>query len=189
MDGGRRKDLNILGEYLPSSADGVLSHGYFETASTVPAGSSFQEIPPPDWVNLVQKPIPAMDPTGSSTSKASSIPEDEVSETIVQGVTVPPRPHPPAAEGELVLSFQLAAEVTVGIECCMSGCAFCVYDIYAEELQAYRAAIEEARAALTKANIAESKWPPVVQRESKASGKARDDLAEGMDPTMAAFLA
>ena len=69
----------------------------------------------------------------------------------------------------------------------MSGCAYCVYDIYAEELEAYTEAIKAAKAKLTERAMPTSQWPIELQPQS---GGAREiTLEESLDPSMAAFLA
>lgn len=79
-------------------------------------------------------------------------------------------------------------------ECCMSGCVHCVYNIYADDLETYTAALSDARKALTKAGMKEAEWPEEV-RAVKAQGQEgmvegeKAKVREEMDPTMAAFLA
>lgn len=45
----------------------------------------------------------------------------------------------------------------------MSGCAICVYDLYQESLEAYKAAVVTLRNNLTALNIPESEWPKQIQ--------------------------
>uniref|UniRef100_A0A8H7XP94 Oxidoreductase-like domain-containing protein n=1 Tax=Psilocybe cubensis TaxID=181762 RepID=A0A8H7XP94_PSICU len=61
---------------------------------------------------------------------------------LFHGYVVPEEPKPPADD-----------------ECCMSGCAVCVYDLYEESLEAYHGAIAQLRDNLTAKNIPESDWP------------------------------
>lgn len=53
------------------------------------------------------------------------------------------------------------------IECCMSGCAICVYDLYNEALEAYDKDIASLRSALVERGIAESDWPSQLQRKER----------------------
>ncbi|KZT25167.1 hypothetical protein NEOLEDRAFT_1178586 [Neolentinus lepideus HHB14362 ss-1] len=71
-----------------------------------------------------------------------------------RGLVIPEEPTPPAAD-----------------ECCMSGCAVCVYDLYEESLQAYKASVNALRAALRASSVPERDWPASIQepRESKVN--------------------
>jgi len=78
----------------------------FETASTEPAGTSFQEVPPPDvpldGPGHLAIPVPAMkDSTGhvGGTDKGKEKIERR-GPTIVQGVEIPAKPIPPGEEGK-----------------------------------------------------------------------------------------
>lgn len=82
------------------------------------------------------------------------------------------------------------------IECCMSGCVHCVYTIYADDLEAYTTALSDARSALIKANKPRSAWPDVIrdmEEEGKSAGQVnkeeKEKVVQGVDPSMAAFLA
>lgn len=78
----------------------------------------------------------------------------------------------------------------------MSGCVHCVYTIYADDLEIYTDALSEARQALVQAGRALSGWPEVVrtmEKQGKSGADVEKDatkkVVEGLDPTMAAFLA
>ncbi|KAJ7101302.1 oxidoreductase-like protein [Mycena belliarum] len=58
------------------------------------------------------------------------------------GFEIPQRPKPPESD-----------------ECCMSGCAVCVYDLYDESVTAYNDSIATLRTTLASAGIAEASWP------------------------------
>jgi len=101
---------------------------------------------------------------------------------------VPRKPEPPGPE-----------------DCCMSGCARCVYDLYAEDLQDYHEDLSEARAKLLNLQppIVQAEWNedllgkyPDDQGRGRADGgsfKAQADsdvdaVIAGLDPSMKAFL-
>ncbi|KAJ7716914.1 oxidoreductase-like protein [Mycena maculata] len=63
-----------------------------------------------------------------------------------RGFEIPQRPRPPESD-----------------ECCMSGCAVCVYDLYDESLGAYNQAMANFRSMLTAAEIPEATWPDSVR--------------------------
>ena len=76
----------------------------------------------------------------------------------------------------------------------MSGCVHCVYTVYADELEAYSAALTSARAALVSDGIAEAEWPEEVRALDIKGGPGlveseKRKMVDAMDPSMAAFLA
>ncbi|ORY20426.1 oxidoreductase-like protein [Naematelia encephala] len=150
------------------SADRI---GVYETSSTSPAGTSFQDVPPPPTApsSKLAVPLPAMKPLGDDLGLSAG------KTMMVQGISVPPKPRPPGEE-----------------ECCMSGCVHCVYTIYADELEEYNAALEFAREALLAAGIRRADWPEAVKKMDNNGGvvhRAEEEVMEGMDANMAAFLA
>ncbi|KAG0141322.1 hypothetical protein CROQUDRAFT_663988 [Cronartium quercuum f. sp. fusiforme G11] len=82
-------------------------------------------------------------------------------------VSVPSKPTPPGPE-----------------DCCMSGCAHCVHDIYFEELTAYQAALRNVKQQIQELGISESSSEHDV--ESRACEETEE---EAMDPAIKAFLA
>ena len=52
----------------------------------------------------------------------------------------------------------------------MSGCAICVYDLYAAALEDYRHALEALRCALEARGVPEHDWPAEVRRKSSVEG-------------------
>ncbi len=49
------------------------------------------------------------------------------------------------------------------VECCMSGCAVCVHDLYQESLDDYNASVVALRASLTDMNVPEEEWPETIR--------------------------
>ncbi|KAH7904988.1 hypothetical protein BJ138DRAFT_1018336 [Hygrophoropsis aurantiaca] len=72
--------------------------------------------------------------------------------TTFAGFIIPEEPKPPADD-----------------ECCMSGCAICVYDLYEDSLTAYKDSIMSLRSSLVALGIPEQDWPPKIRRSSKES--------------------
>ncbi|KAJ7888326.1 hypothetical protein B0H14DRAFT_2337286 [Mycena olivaceomarginata] len=62
------------------------------------------------------------------------------------GRKIPQQPKPPEAD-----------------ECCMSGCAVCVYDLYEESLAAYKESLAAFRMTLVSDGIPEESWPKSVR--------------------------
>ena len=52
-------------------------------------------------------------------------------------------------------------------ECCMSGCAICVYDLYDEARNDYVQAVDSLRSNLTGMGIPENEWPVDIRRDGK----------------------
>ncbi|KAJ7769454.1 oxidoreductase-like protein [Mycena metata] len=75
------------------------------------------------------------------------------------GLEIPQQPKPPEAD-----------------ECCMSGCAVCVYDLYEESVAAYKESVAAFRSALTAAEVPEASWPDDV-RAAGATGGGRGQKA------------
>ncbi|TRM59620.1 hypothetical protein BD626DRAFT_607597, partial [Schizophyllum amplum] len=84
-----------------------------------------------------------------------------------KGYTIPDEPRPPEAD-----------------ECCMSGCAVCVYDLHEEALQAYKASVANIRAGLVTMGVPESQWPARLQ--AKAGPVKRADRPNA-DVSLSAF--
>ncbi|OCH93917.1 hypothetical protein OBBRIDRAFT_789784 [Obba rivulosa] len=70
------------------------------------------------------------------------------------GFTIPEEPKPPEPD-----------------ECCMSGCAICVYDLYNESLDSYNRALASIRGALAARHVPESTWPPELRTSPAAAEK------------------
>ncbi|KAG2054323.1 hypothetical protein BDR06DRAFT_884446 [Suillus hirtellus] len=75
----------------------------------------------------------------------------------IAGFVIPKEPIPPSDE-----------------ECCMSGCAICVYDLYEESLEAYKESILTLRSSLSALSIPESEWPDHVRTNTPAIQKRHD---------------
>ncbi|KAI5997306.1 hypothetical protein F5J12DRAFT_852216 [Pisolithus orientalis] len=58
------------------------------------------------------------------------------------------------------------------MECCMSGCAVCVYDLYEKSLNAYKESVATLRASLAVLSIPESKRPLSIRTTSSQSSIA-----------------
>jgi hypothetical protein len=49
------------------------------------------------------------------------------------------------------------------VECCMSGCAVCVHDLYQESLDDYHASVAAVRASLADMKVPEDEWPETIR--------------------------
>ncbi|KZT10222.1 uncharacterized protein LAESUDRAFT_711477 [Laetiporus sulphureus 93-53] len=80
---------------------------------------------------------------------------------MFDGFVVPDKPSEPEAD-----------------ECCMSGCAICVYDLYAAALEDYKLAMEALRTTLMARKIPEKEWPEDV----RAAGPRNENKRAKQDP-------
>ncbi|EGG02547.1 uncharacterized protein MELLADRAFT_66303 [Melampsora larici-populina 98AG31] len=101
-----------------------------------------------------------------NTSQVQSLLNLSASEGKRQELTllVPAKPTPPGPE-----------------DCCMSGCAHCVHDIYMEELQAYKCAMRNV-----KQKVQELGSP--YSSATKQNEDLEDDMDDDMDPATKAFM-
>ncbi|PFH47977.1 hypothetical protein AMATHDRAFT_150850 [Amanita thiersii Skay4041] len=75
---------------------------------------------------------------------------------VFRGLEVPREPQPPGSD-----------------DCCMSGCAVCVYDLYEEAREKYNDAINGIKKKLEEMGVPKTSWPREVlgEREGKKSQK------------------
>ncbi|KAG9065346.1 hypothetical protein KI688_002671 [Linnemannia hyalina] len=121
--------------------------------------------------------LPRAASTGSATfvtGTGSTLSAPAAESTDYHGFKVPVKPSPPGAE-----------------DCCMSGCAHCIYDIYEEDRQEYKAKLAKVLDEISKAGIP----PPPNIKKGKGGGGAStgnaqsaNDEEDDMDPGMKAFL-
>ncbi|WFD29580.1 hypothetical protein MSPP1_000589 [Malassezia sp. CBS 17886] len=121
---------------------------------------------------------PPAEPTDLEPDTATLRRPVEPGYVMVRGIPVPRRPMPPGAE-----------------DCCMSGCARCVYDLYTEELQDYKAEMADVHEKLKNA------YPPLTAEEwdegalgqrpsaAGASAVASVEADDDVDPSLKAFMA
>ncbi|KZT00681.1 uncharacterized protein LAESUDRAFT_732097, partial [Laetiporus sulphureus 93-53] len=91
---------------------------------------------------------------------------------MFDGFVVPDKPRKPEAD-----------------ECCMSGCAVWVYDLYTAALEGYKQAMEALRTTLTAHNIPEKEWPKDVRAAGPRNENKRAKQGPLRDITLNAFEA
>ncbi|KAF9134492.1 hypothetical protein BGX30_011923 [Mortierella sp. GBA39] len=120
--------------------------------------------------------LPRAASTGSATfvtGTGSTLSAPAAESTDYYGFKVPVKPSPPGAE-----------------DCCMSGCAHCIYDIYEDDRQEYKARLAKVLDEISKAGIP----PPPNIKKGKRGGASTGDAQsanvedDDMDPGMKAFL-
>ncbi|KAF8596628.1 hypothetical protein BDV93DRAFT_527924 [Ceratobasidium sp. AG-I] len=98
-------------------------------------------------------------------------------EIYVRGVRIPKRPTPPESD-----------------ECCMSGCAVCVYDLYLSSLDDFKVELRSARQRLKERAVPLVEWPDEArkaeERERARQVEPQEDPLDSLDldPSMKAFL-
>jgi len=75
---------------------------------------------------------------------------------IFRGFVVPEQPKPPTPD-----------------ECCMSGCAICVHDLFLDALATYDESVLSLRSSLAALNIPESEWPSRIRTSRVGSKEER----------------
>jgi hypothetical protein len=68
-------------------------------------------------------------------------------------------------------------EAYIITECCMSGCAICVSDLYTDALATYQDALGALRASLTSASVPETEWPARVRVPVTAAPPKAENVA------------
>lgn len=63
----------------------------------------------------------------------------------------------------------------------MSGCAVCVYDLYEEELPAYKDSVTTLRAALSERQIPESEWPAHIRTGTATAERSRGAVLDAFE--------
>lgn len=123
--------------------------------------------------------LPRAASTGSAsfvTGTGSTLSTPAGESTDYHGFKVPIKPLPPGAE-----------------DCCMSGCAHCIYDLYEEDRQEYKAKLAKVLDEISKAGLPP---PPNISNTKKGKGdgastgdaQSANDEDNDMDPGMKAFL-
>ncbi|KAG1729507.1 uncharacterized protein EDB91DRAFT_1059958 [Suillus paluster] len=88
----------------------------------------------------------------------------QTSPDTIAGFMIPEEPIPPSDE-----------------ECCMSGCAICVYDLYEESLEAYKESIATLRSSLSALSIPESEWPVRVRTNIPTTAKRNEVILSAFE--------
>jgi hypothetical protein len=102
-------------------------------------------------------------------SSPTLLPKKESVE-MFHGFEVPQEPKEPESDGVSDFKWRFFnSDTFFTLECCMSGCAVCVYDLYEESMDAYLDAVLAFRSSLTSLKIPKSEWPLSIQRVQSSS--------------------
>lgn len=77
----------------------------------------------------------------------------------------------------------------LSLDCCMSGCAVCVHDLYLDALKSYRSSLREIRDRLVAKSVPRDRWPrPILELKESAVSSQDDDIPDDVDATARAFM-
>ncbi|KAF5393769.1 hypothetical protein D9757_000262 [Collybiopsis confluens] len=97
------------------------------------------------------------------SSMAGPVPTSSATPTdsTFRGLIIPRQPKEPQSDGIHLFCICFASRYNFRnfSECCMSGCAVCVYDLYEDSLVAYRDAVTKLQAMLNSMGVPEPEWP------------------------------
>jgi hypothetical protein len=97
-----------------------------------------------------------------------------------RGLMIPDEPKAPEPDGEsqyhvtIFFVFCDNPQYAELLECCMSGCAICVHDLYQDDLSAYRESVVSIRASLHAWKVPESEWPESIKVKIGESERKRN---------------
>ncbi|KAJ1031402.1 hypothetical protein NDA13_001796 [Ustilago tritici] len=138
---------------------------------------------------------PSHGSSSAAAEDADAQPSISMGPTTIRGIVIPLKPPPPGPE-----------------ECCMSGCAHCAYDIYAEDLEDFHSRLSSVRNQLAQLSppVTREEWredllgdyPASAESSAGAANTAAsseedkkeraqrevDRVIGDLDPTMRAFL-
>lgn len=137
---------------------------------------------PAQRTSSAESPATAIESNTAERRREEQLSKSDKQPIYVRGVLVPRTPDAPGPE-----------------DCCMSGCARCVYDLYKEDLDDYQETMSEVRKKLEemKPPLSDVEWDvqllgkrPGQAGAGKADGAQEAEAIEikGLDPTMKAFL-
>ena len=66
----------------------------------------------------------------------------------------------------------------LSLECCMSGCAVCVYDLHEETMEAYKEVVLSLRNSLSALNIPVDEWPSSIRQQDSPEPNGPDKRKE-----------
>ena len=186
----------VLADTQTSTASSEVGDAVESLATRPTASPSMQETPAnatesdsSSGIDVTRAATPAEVSTASTTQETQT----SMGPTTIRGIVIPLKPPPPGPE-----------------ECCMSGCAHCAYDIYAEDLEDFHSRLSSVRTQLTQLEppVTRDEWradllgeypSSSTDSESGKAGSGDDDVKEraqrevdrvigDLDPTMRAFL-
>ncbi|KAI7848947.1 oxidoreductase-like protein [Circinella umbellata] len=129
------------------------------------------------WSLILQQPV--QEPNSAFTSKVP------ISVPTMDSIPLPVKAEPEPKEFVMLKGerIQVPEKPKAPDDCCMSGCAYCVWDIYQEDMEEYQTEKAELRQRFKDAG---EPLPPSLKAPKKS---IEDQIQDEMDPTMKAFYA
>ncbi|KAF9420305.1 hypothetical protein BGZ94_009162 [Podila epigama] len=145
-------------------------HVFQGTPATTPKETLNNTLPEPTPANTLPTRESLPSAKTSTNEKGGNRPVNDYID--YHGFKVPRKPTPPGAE-----------------DCCMSGCAYCIYDIYEEDRQAYKESLAKVLEDIQKAGLPPppSDIVPNAGGGGSTAGNSNND-DDDMDPGMKAFF-
>ena len=197
-----------LGRYIPSPRPFNLSHRY-----SLPTPQTFETLASDTTIQPgLQSPSSQFGPrqgianAGSvkvtSPTESKLVQERTSKKRLIAGmVQLPIKPSPPEEGGEFFLSLSLSLlllspsqisladfPLQLSIECCMSGCAHCVYDLYLEDVEHFHELVSESKSRIlellptlprAEQDQVERDWPvEVLGKFGEGEGESVKEKAE-----------
>jgi len=94
-------------------------------------------------------------------------PQERSTVKTFRGFVIPEVPKAPEPDGAFTQFIVIDLFFHILIECCMSGCAVCVHNLYQESLDKYDLSVAAVRASLTAMKVPVEEWPETIRPESQ----------------------
>ncbi|TEB32782.1 hypothetical protein FA13DRAFT_1837911 [Coprinellus micaceus] len=89
---------------------------------------------------------------------------------MFKGFIIPKKPNPPADD-----------------ECCMSGCAICVYDLYEDSLESYYEGVQAIQSKLRALGVPDPEWPESIRPKYSGNSTEASGRGSGKSQVLSAF--
>jgi len=155
----RNSTTRLVASRLISTNGGIYPRGGRNLSARYGPGASWSI-----RANPLSEESPLLSPQGQAHAGASAAAErigrEEQDHVVVEGVSIPVKPKEPESD-----------------ECCMSGCAVCVYDLYESVLEDYRDALSSAHYELVSKGVPRNLWPEDIRLLEGGKNAARAHMS------------
>lgn len=108
---------------------------------------------------------------------------------MFNGFIIPKKPNPPADDGAFCSPFIFWVLIIVvrSSECCMSGCAICVYDLYEDSLESYYEGVQAIQSKLRALGVPDPEWPESIRPKYSGNSTEASGRGSGKSQVLSAF--